>query len=147
MDTKSKRRSIRLPGYDYSRSGAYYVSICTKNRKCLFGDIVSQEMVLNDAGRMVTTVWNELPQRFSNIELIEYVIMPNHIHAIIAIVGVPLVGTRKTVGDSPKRADTRPAPTARLGDIVGTFKSITTHEYIRGVKQHGWSPFLDFVFS
>ncbi|RLC10452.1 MAG: hypothetical protein DRI24_20295 [Deltaproteobacteria bacterium] len=82
MDTKSKRRSIRLPGYDYSRSGAYYVSICTKNRKCLFGDIVSQEMVLNDAGRMVTTVWNELPQRFSNIELIEYVIMPNHIHAI-----------------------------------------------------------------
>ncbi|MBW1889107.1 MAG: hypothetical protein JRI93_01080 [Deltaproteobacteria bacterium] len=96
---------------------------------------------MNDAGRMVATVWNELPQRFSIIELIEYVIMPNHIHGIIAIVGVPLVGTRKTVGDAPKRADTRPAPTAGLGDIVGAFKSITTHEYIRGVKQHGWSPF------
>ena len=72
-------------------------------------------MVLNDAGRMVATVWYELPQRFSIIELIEYVIMPNHIHSIIAIVGVPLVGTRKTVGDAPKRADTRPAPTAGLG--------------------------------
>ena len=76
----------------------------------LLGDIVNHEMVLNDAGRMVTT-WHELPQRFSNIELIEYV--------IIAIVGVPLEGTLKTVGDSPKQADTRPAPTAGLGDIIG----------------------------
>ena len=59
--------------------------------------------------------------------------MPNHTHGIIATVGVPLVGTRKTVGNSSKRAGTRPAPTG-LGDIVGAFKSITTHEYIRGVK-------------
>ena len=81
-----------------------------------------------------------MPQRFSNIELIEYAIMPNHTHGIIAIVGVPLVGTRKPVGDSPQRAGTRPAPTG-LGDIVGAFKSITTHEYIRGVKQHGWHRF------
>ena len=66
--------------------------------------------------------------------------MPNHTHGIIAIVGVPLVGTRKPVGDSPQREGTRPAPTG-LGDIVGAFKSITTQEYIRGVKQHGWAPF------
>lgn len=70
--------------------------------------------------------------------------MPNHTHGIIAIVGVPLVGTRKPVGDSPQRAGTslragtRPAPTG-LGDIVGAFKSITMQEYIRGVK-------LDFMF-
>ena len=51
------------------------------------------------------------------------------------------MGTLKTVGDSPKRADTRPAPTAGLGDIIGAFKSIATHEYIKGVKQHGWTPF------
>ena len=80
----------------------------------MYGEIVNQEMVLNDAGRMVTTVWYELPQRFSNIELIEYVFMPNNIHIIIAIVGVPLVGTLKTVGDLPKRVDTRPAPTALI---------------------------------
>jgi putative transposase len=65
----------------------------------LLGDIINHEMVLNDAGRMVMTVWSELPQRFSNIELIEYVIMPNHIHGIIALVVVPLVGTLKTVSD------------------------------------------------
>ena len=56
-------------------------------------------------------------------ELVEYVIMPNHIHGIIAIVGAPLVGARTTEIDSPKRADTRPAPTTGLGDIVGAFKS------------------------
>jgi REP element-mobilizing transposase RayT len=89
-----------------------------------------------------------LTQRFSQIELIEHIVMPNHIHGIIAFAGVPLVGTRKTIGDSPNRAGTRPwagtrpAPTAAgLGDIVGAFKSITTHEYIRGVRQHGWEPF------
>ena len=76
----------------------------------MFGDILNQEMVLNDAGRMATTVWNELSLRFLNVELTEYTIMPNHIHGIISIVGVPLVGTRKTVGDPPNRADTKPAP-------------------------------------
>jgi len=106
----------------------------------LFGEIVNQKIVLNNEGSMITNIWNELPQRFSNIELIENVITPNHLHCIIAIVGVPLVGTLKTVGDSPKRAGTRPAPT-RLGDIVGAFKSITTNRYIQGVKRHGWTPF------
>ena len=130
-----------MPGYDYSRAGAYFFSICTKDRKCLFGESVNQEMVLNNAGSMITDIWNELPQRFPNIELIGNVIMPNHIHCIIAIVGVPLVGTRKTVGNPSKRAGTRPAPTAGLGDIIGAFKSIATHEYIKGVKQHGWIPF------
>ncbi len=67
--------------------------------------------------------------------------MPNHIHGIIAIVGVPFMGTQKTVGDSSKRADTRPAPTARLGDIISAFKSIATHEFIKGVKQNGRTPF------
>ncbi len=141
MDSKQRRKSIRLPGYDYSAAGAYFVSICTKDRLCLFGNIINNEMVLNDPGRTIIAAWKELPQRFPNIKLTEYVIMPNHIHGIIAIVGVPLVGTRKAFGNSQKRADTRPAPTTGLGDIVGAFKSITTNKYIRGVKQHSWTPF------
>ena len=60
MDASRKPKSIRLPGYDYSRAGAYFVSICTKDRKCLFGEIVNQEMVLNDAGRMVEKWYAEL---------------------------------------------------------------------------------------
>jgi REP-associated tyrosine transposase len=60
MRRESYRRSIRLRGYDYSRAGGYFVTVCTQNRKCLFGDIEKGEMRLNDAGRMVRTVWNEL---------------------------------------------------------------------------------------
>ena len=88
------RRSIRLKGYDYSQAGVYFVSVCTQNRECLFGAIVGGEMVLNHAGRMVETVWDRLARRFPDIELDESIILPNHIHGIITIVGAPLVGAQ-----------------------------------------------------
>ena len=58
------RRSIRLKGYDYSQAGAYFITICTQDRACLFGKVVNGEMRLNDAGRMVLAEWNMLPERF-----------------------------------------------------------------------------------
>jgi len=76
------RRSLRLPGYDYSRAGAYFVTICTQARLCLFGDVVDAEMRLNAAGRMVDRQWRDLPHRFPFVELDEYVVMPNHLHGI-----------------------------------------------------------------
>jgi len=92
MDARQKRRSIRFPGYDYSRTGAYFVSICTKDRKCLFGNIINQEMVLNDAGRMVEKWYVELENKFQDIRCDEYIIMPNHTHAIIINIGKDPVG-------------------------------------------------------
>ena len=83
METRANRRSLRLQGYDYSRSGGYFVSICTKDRKCLFGDIENQEMALNDAGRMVDKWYAELENKFKDIRCDKYIIMPNHFHAII----------------------------------------------------------------
>ena len=74
------RQSIRLPGYDYSQSGLYFITICTQNRSYLFGKIDNGEMVLNDAGEMVKKTWVNLPQRFTTIRFKEYVIMPNHFH-------------------------------------------------------------------
>jgi hypothetical protein len=91
-DRRPKRRSIRLPGYDYSKPGAYFVSICTKDRKCLFGDIVNREMSLNAAGRMVEKWFGELENKFQDIRCDEYIIMPNHFHAIIQNIGVDPVG-------------------------------------------------------
>lgn len=82
-----KRRSIRLKEYDYSSSGIYYVTICVQDRECLFGDANGRKMFLSDAGKMVKDNWDKLPQRFPNIELDEFIIMPNHIHGIINIVG------------------------------------------------------------
>ncbi len=96
--TNRNRRSVRLRGYDYSHAGAYFVIICTRNRACLFGEIVDGEMVLDDSGPMVETVWNKLPDRFPNIDLDAFIIMPNHIHGIIILVGAPLVGAHSDFG-------------------------------------------------
>ncbi len=95
-------------------------------------------MVLNDAGQMIQTEWLKLSQRFTHVELDEFIVMPNHLHGIMIIhddgnVGAPLVGA------PGPGAGTRPAPT--LGDMVGAFESITTNGYILGVKQQGWPRF------
>jgi putative transposase len=79
------RRSIRLRDYDYAGNGAYFVTICVHGRECLFGEITDCEMRLNDAGRLVEDVWKGLPGRFPQVELDEYIIMPNHFHGIIVI--------------------------------------------------------------
>jgi len=79
------RRSIRLKNYDYSQPGAYFITICTHNRECLFGDIVDGEMILNEYGEIAKKCWLEIPVHFPNVLLDEYVIMPNHVHGIIII--------------------------------------------------------------
>jgi len=92
-----------LPGYDYSRSGAYFVSICTKDRKCLFGDIVKREMLLNDAGGWWTN--------------------------------------GNGVGTATGNNITGEHTGSPLHRVIQWFKTMTTNEYIRGVKQHAWAPF------
>jgi hypothetical protein len=79
------RQSIRLRGYDYSQSGAYFVTICTQNKKCFFGNMVNDEMVLNDSGRMINMIWNELPINYPGVNIDEFQIMPNHVHGIIVL--------------------------------------------------------------
>ncbi len=104
------RKSIRLKGYDYSQAGLYFITICVNRRGnplwLPFGNIKNGEMMLNDAGRMVENEWWKLPQRFSNIELHEYVAMSNHFHAIIEIVGATLVvaqnDEKKTVAQNDR---------------------------------------------
>lgn len=83
------RCSLRLEGYDYAQAGAYFVTVVVQARLLLFGDVVDGEMRLNQAGAMVTRVWEEMPDRFPNIEMDAFVVMPNHIHGIIVIVGRP----------------------------------------------------------
>lgn len=86
------RRSIRLKGYDYSQAGAYFITICCQNRKCLFGNVVGGEMILNDAGNMIDKWYRELCNKFPDIELGEYIVMPNHFHGIIINNGALSVG-------------------------------------------------------
>ena len=82
---KHHRRSIRLKGYDYTREGAYYFTICCHHRRCLLGEIEAGVMHLNIVGATVKAVWESLPRYFPLIELDAFVVMPNHVHGIIVI--------------------------------------------------------------
>ena len=84
---KHHRRSIRMQGYDYAQQGLFFVTICIKNRICLFGEIINKEMKLNDAGRMIEKWYAALENKFPDIKCHEYVVMPNHFHCIIENVG------------------------------------------------------------
>ncbi|KAA9346113.1 transposase [Adhaeribacter soli] len=102
------RRSIRLPGYDYAQNGLYFLTLCVQDQKHLFGHIaiscpaspIVQTMILNEASKMIETEWLKIPERFPQTILHEYIVMPNHFHAILEItnqrhpVGAPLVGAQ-----------------------------------------------------
>ncbi len=79
------RRSIRLPGYDYSQPGAYFVTICIWQRQCLLGDIEEGNIILSDYGKVVDFNWFNLIKVYPHIELDSFAIMPNHVHGIIII--------------------------------------------------------------
>ena len=76
MQTQSlkKRKSIRLLDYDYSQNGMYFVTICTQNRQCIFGDIKNGKMMLSDIGKITNNCWNDIPQHFSQASLHKFVI-------------------------------------------------------------------------
>lgn len=163
------RRSIRLRGYDYSQAGAYFVTICTQDRTCLFGEPVDGEMQLNDAGKMIERWYVELENKFPDIQCDAFVCMPNHVHFIVVAVGsdvvadTPWANTQvRPYGDGGEcvGADLRVCPTnlrvcptdqgehigsplhgSPLPGVVQWFKTMTTNEYIRGVKNQQWSPF------
>ena len=127
------RRSIRLKDYDYRQAGAYFVTICTRGQECLFGEIVNGEMICNEMGMIVQVEWEKTAAIRSEIELDEFVVMPNHFHGIIWIVDDGGRGTAR-------RAPTRRAPTdhapiheqfgkpvaGSIPTIVRAFKSAVT---------------------
>ncbi len=154
------RRSIRLKGYDYTQAGAYFVTICTQGKECLFGKIDDGEMCKNDAGRMIQEVWDGLPQHYPGVDVDLFVVMPNHVHGIIVLVEV----NSRTYAEEADRQISKnqgqagiqeqaqgqvqgqvrgPAPTGlSLPDVVHRFKSLTTTRYRHGVHHNGWRSFL-----
>lgn len=122
------RRSIRLKGYDYSQEGVYFVTICVQERECLFGEVVTGEMVMNEAGARVQAVWDELPCHYPQVRLYAFAIMPNHVHGIVALpVGARFIAPKFIAPSStiaPKSITPNPAPT--VGEIVRGFKARCT---------------------
>ena len=79
------RHSLRIPGYDYTREGAYFVTLVTNGRECLFGAVIDTETRLSDYGRLAAECWTMIPDHFPHVELGVFVIMPNHIHGILIL--------------------------------------------------------------
>ena len=132
----TRNKCIRLSMFDYATAGAYFVTVCVQERRCLFGEVRGAIMHLSTAGEMIRDAWCDLPRFDPRIQLDEFIVMPNHLHGIIVL--------DDTVSF---RAGTRPAPTVSLIDIMRIFKSMTTVEYIRGVHQKGWPPFQKHLWQ
>jgi putative transposase len=124
-----RRKSPRFPEYDYSNQGAYFVTVCVQGRQNLLGAICNGEMRLNQAGKAVARWWKELERKFPSIKIDEYfVIMPNHFHGIVFM--AEYVGRSKGGHAGPP-----------LQQIIQWFKTMSTNEYVHGVKEHSWQPF------
>ena len=124
-----QRRSPRLQGYDYAQAGAYFVTICTHNRAHLFGTIVDGVMVLNHAGKIAEDELVSIPEYWpQQVELEAFVVMPNHVHAILVLVGtafLPSAAKHPAPATDTQKPDTQKrVPT--LGTVVGNYKSGVT---------------------
>jgi putative transposase len=130
-----RRRTIRLLGYDYSRAGAYFVTVCTHGRACLFGEITDNEMRLNDAGLVVADEWLKSAAIRNEILVDEWVVMPNHFHGIVIITDGR--GADHFQGDQPvaptidvsARTDggnRAGPPSGSIGALMAGFKSAVT---------------------
>ena len=160
---KHHRRSIRLRGYDYSQTAPYFVTICVEDQLSLFGSVIEGQMVLSAAGHMIEKWWKELESKFSGVRLDRFRVMPNHLHGILVIIGTGMdmvtkfgiglddldidnadanegivrVRTRTQGGHVGPPLQTR----TTLGGVIQWYKTMTTNEYIRGVKELGWTRF------
>jgi len=134
---KYRVESTRLPDWDYASSGWYFVTICTKDRVCFFGEIVSGTMHRPESGEIAHRRWEEIPQRYAHVVLDAFVVMPNHIHGIIEICD----DLRR---DAPRRVSTGrfgPLQRGSLSSIVNHYKGAVTKE-IRstGCSDFAWQP-------
>lgn len=145
-----RRKTLRLQCFDYTSENAYFVTLCTQNRECIYGYIenghsgagTDLRVCLNDAGEMVKEYWIKLATKFQNIQLDEYIIMPNHLHGNIKILGAdPCVcpvngqmGANRIHGKCGGEGEQTGTPLHR---IIQWYKTMTTNEYIRNENELG----------
>lgn len=125
------RRSIRLKNYDYSGSGAYFITICVHNRENLFGKIENNKTILNDAGQIAFNEWIKTPEMRPNIQLDAFVIMPNHVHGILIIND----SCRGTMHRAPTTTHRAPTTTANFNTNINNAHG--THNHARQIEQFG----------
>jgi len=116
LDLYPQRKSPRLQGYDYGQAGAYFVTLCCYQRLSFFGNIVDEKMHLNDTGILAEQCWQAIPVHFPNVELDDWMIMPNHMHGIL------LLTDTVAVSDKPSNSPV----CVRLSSIINSYKGAVT---------------------
>jgi putative transposase len=152
---KHHRRSIRLKGYDYAQPGAYFVTICVRERECVLGDVVDGKMALSDFGQIAHHFWTQVPDHFPNTSVDTFIVMPNHIHAVVIINDPSRRGEVTGEVISPLQhnavtdtgAVTAPLQIDRptLGQIVAYYKYQTTKQ-INQIRDNPGVPFWQRSF-
>ena len=143
------RRSIRLKEYDYSQAGLYFITICVKNNACLFGKMTDGQICLSAIGAIADVLWYEIKNHAINIELHEYVVMPNHIHGIIEIITDDGVGATHALPVQSQLPVQSPPPQSQsrfqnqgkntISSIVGSYKSaVSKHAHRLGFAEFAW---------
>ncbi|WP_323027329.1 transposase [Gelidibacter japonicus] len=159
--------SDRMPNWDYGSDAAYFITICTQDRKWFFGNINDQKMVLNASGQVAHDVWMQIPQQFPYVALGNFVVMPNHVHGILVIdkmgYSSSAVETRLIASLPPPSAPSVPSTTSpkspggitgnknpmfhdNISRIIRWYKGRCTFEIKKNVAAFGWqSRFHDHV--
>ncbi len=122
MQNHTRRNSLRYRGYDYGSPGAVFVTICTGNRQRLFREVRDGLMLLNRQGAMVQDHWQRAAERFPEILLDAFVVMPDHLHGIVHL------------GADPAQEPTR----FLLSNVIRSYKSATVRAWADGVRKLGW---------
>jgi len=143
IDKLPQRHTIRLADYDYSCEGLYFITICCKDKVCHFGEIVNGEMILNDAGKIAKEEWLRTSELRNNIELREFIFMPNHMHGIIEItdVGANCIRPQTILGvcDTPLQEEYNKfrSPSNTIGSIIRGYKSAVAKQINKLYKVSG----------
>ncbi|MBI2917377.1 MAG: transposase [Chloroflexi bacterium] len=126
------RRSIRLPSYDYTQPGAYFITVCAHDKASLFGDVLDGDMRMNTFGYIVQEEWERTARAREDVTLDAFIVMPNHTHAIIWLTGHGDTAERGGMARHAPTVVTPPTPrfgrpiADSLATVVGAFKSATS---------------------
>lgn len=146
---KHKDGSFRLKNWDYSNIGLYFLTICTKKKEHFFGNIENDIMVLNEVGLIVESNWRNIETQYSNIEIADFVIMPNHLHGILIIDGLKHLKTNDFAIDEKTGGITgnkNPMLHQNISTAVRWFKGKTTFDCRKIKTKFGWQPrFYDHI--
>jgi REP-associated tyrosine transposase len=153
---KYRIKSMRKPNWDYRTKAIYFVTICTQHRVHYFGNIKKGKIILSDIGQIATTYWFDIPNHFPFIELINFVVMPNHVHGLLEIHGNdddipkdPLHATDQSAMGPPNKNESMVEISPKRGSlssVIRSYKSAVTRYANQNKIEFGWqSRFHDHI--